>query len=171
MNKQANRAETMISHLKMLVMDVDGTLTDGKIYMGDNGEIMKSFSAKDGFAIHEQLPKAGIVPAIITGRQSTIVENRARELGIELLYQGVKDKRALLDRITMDHSVRLSEIAYIGDDDNDLEAMRSVLIVGCPSDASENVRRIAHFISTKKGGEGAVREFIEWIIANGSSTS
>lgn len=82
--------------IKYLVMDVDGTLTDGKIYIGNEGEIFKAFDVKDGYAIHYILPKYGITPVIITGRNSAIMEKRCAEIGIELLFQGVSDKIAVL---------------------------------------------------------------------------
>jgi len=88
--------------IKMLVMDVDGTLTDGKIYMGQDGEIFKVFNVKDGYAIHELLPKYNIVPVIITGRISRIVENRAKEIGIKHIYQSVEDKIGLLKKLVQE---------------------------------------------------------------------
>ena len=149
--------------IKFLVMDVDGTLTDGKIYMGGNGEVMKAFSIKDGCGIHDILLPAGIVPVIITGRSSDIVVNRCREIGITELHQGVSDKLAKLTNIISD----LSTVAYIGDDLNDIHVMKVVKeasgIVGCPADAVERVKEIADFISSRNGEDGAVREFIEWI--------
>jgi 3-deoxy-D-manno-octulosonate 8-phosphate phosphatase (KDO 8-P phosphatase) len=151
---------------KLLVMDVDGTLTDGKIYVGEQGEIFKAFNVKDGYAIHEILPKYNILPVIITGRVSNIVENRAKELGIIHIYQGVKDKLNLIYELTKKLALSFEDLAYIGDDDNDFEAMKVAALVGCPADASENVLKQADFISSKIGGNGAVREFIEWIVKN-----
>jgi len=150
--------------IKFLVMDVDGTLTDGKIYMGQNGEMMKAFNIKDGYGIHDILIPAGISPVIITGRKSDIVLNRCSELGIEQVSQAVSDKAAELRRITK----CLAEVAYVGDDLNDMSCMQAVKeaggLIGCPADAAEEVRAIADFVATKNGGEGAVREFIEWIV-------
>lgn len=149
--------------IKYLVMDVDGTLTDGKIYMGNDGEVMKAFSIKDGCGIHDILISAGIIPVIITGRSSKIVENRCREIGIKEIHQGVSNKIEKLLAITDD----LSTVAYIGDDINDLPAMVSIKKaggrIGCPADAVQKVKNLADFISTKNGGDGAVREFIEWV--------
>jgi 3-deoxy-D-manno-octulosonate 8-phosphate phosphatase (KDO 8-P phosphatase) len=150
--------------IKYLVMDVDGTLTDGKIYMGNNGEIMKAFDIKDGCGIHDIAIPAGIVPVIITGRSSKILENRCKELGIENLYQGIRNKIEKLLTITTDFST----VAYIGDDINDLSCMEPVKtaggLVGCPADAVKKVVDIADFVSTRNGGNGAVREFIEWVL-------
>ena len=145
-------------------MDVDGTLTDGKIYIGNDGEVMKAFNIKDGCGIHDILIPAGVTPVIITGRTSKAVENRCRELGIQAFYQGVTNKIEKIYAITND----LSSIAYIGDDINDLSCMLSVKgaggIVGCPKDAEKRVKRIANYVSERNGGDGAVRDFIEWLL-------
>ena len=150
--------------IKYLVMDVDGTLTDGKVYIGNEGEILKAFSIKDGCGIHDILIPAGIIPVIITGRKSKILENRCVEIGIKEFYQGISDKTKKLFSITQDVSL----IAYIGDDINDLSAMKSIKAaggkVGCPADAVQKVKDIADFVSVKNGGDGAVREFIEWLL-------
>ena len=150
--------------IKYLVMDVDGTLTDGKIYMGNDGEVIKAFSIKDGCGIHDILIPAGITPVIITGRTSKIVENRSSEIGINEIHQGILNKIEKLLSITDD----LSSVAYIGDDINDLSCMKPVKEaggkIGCPADAVKKVKEIADFISTKNGGDGAVREFIEWLV-------
>ena len=148
-------------------MDVDGTLTDGKIYMGNDGEVMKAFNIKDGCGIHDILIPAGIVPVIITGRSSKILENRCKELGITNLQQCVRNKIEKLLTITTD----LSTVAYIGDDINDLSCMESIKkaggLVGCPADAVQRVINLANFVSKRNGGDGAVREFIDWIVSKG----
>ena len=157
-------AERTHRDIKALVMDVDGTLTNGELYISESGEEFKAFSVKDGYGIHELLPKMGIIPIVITGRTSGIVEHRCKELGISHIYHGVNNKRAVLFEIAEMMSLNPQEnIAYIGDDDNDLDAIRVVTLVGCPVDASKNVQACADFISEQKGGYGAVREFIEWI--------
>lgn len=152
--------------IKYLVMDVDGTLTDGKIYMGYDGEIMKAFDIKDGCGIHDILVPAGITPIIITGRSSKILENRCKELGIINLHQGIRNKIEKLLTITTDFST----VAYIGDDINDLSCMEPIKaaggLVGCPADAVQKVIDLANFVSKRNGGNGAVREFIEWIVSN-----
>ncbi|WP_249328948.1 KdsC family phosphatase [Wansuia hejianensis] len=148
---------------KYLVMDVDGTLTDGKIYMGNSGEMMKAFNIKDGCGIHDILLPAGIIPIIITGRQSDIVINRCREIGITDIYQGINNKLEKLNNISSD----LSCVAYIGDDINDLSCMRSIKsaggLIGCPKNAVKQVLDLVDYISDYDGGDGAVRDFIEWI--------
>ncbi len=150
--------------IKYLVMDVDGTLTDGKIYMSPSGEAMKAFNIKDGCGIHDLLIPAGILPVIITGRKSEIVLNRCREIGITEIHQGVSDKVTKLKQVCHD----ISCVAYIGDDINDLDCMKVVKdaggVVGCPFDAVNKVKFVADFISSYNGGDGAVRDYIEWLI-------
>lgn len=151
-------------NIKLLVMDVDGTLTDGKINMGPDGEVFKAFDIKDGYAINEMLPAHGIVPAIITGRTSRIVENRARELHITELYQGKHDKLATLKQLMAKHGCSRENVAYIGDDILDIECMRECGVVGCPADSCRQVKEIAHYVCNRNGGDGAVREFIEFLL-------
>lgn len=150
--------------IKLLIMDVDGTLTDGKIHIGENGELFKSFYARDGYAIKEILPKYNIFPIILTGRNSKITNIRAKELNIDYVYQGIDEKDIVIKEICEKHGVLASQIAYIGDDLNDLEAMKLVGLVGCPQNAVSGVREIADFISKNVGGDGAVREFVEFIV-------
>lgn len=153
--------------IKFLIMDVDGTLTDGKIYMGNTGELCKAFDAKDGLGISMLAIPNGIEPIILTGRMSNIVVNRCKELGIQRIYQGIRDKKSELCKQIDD----LSVAAYIGDDLNDLECMQMIKthggIIGCPADAASAVIKIADFVSPHDGGSGAVRDFIEWIIDRG----
>lgn len=150
--------------IRYLVMDVDGTLTDGKIYMGPEGELCKAFHVRDGLGIRELAVREGILPVILTGRRSDILRCRCRELGIELVFQGAEHKEETLGLITD----RLWQIAYIGDDINDLAAMKLVKkaggLTGCPADAVRAVRKTADYVSDRGGGEGAVRDFIEWIL-------
>ena len=154
--------------IKLLVMDVDGTLTDGKIYMGNEGEVFKAFDIKDGCGIHDLLKPNGIEPIIITGRRSKILENRAKEIGINSLFQGVSDKVLKLNEILSERNLELSYVDYIGDDINDLTCMEKIICAGgltaCPYDAVEAVRSVVNYICKCKGGEGAVRDFIEWVL-------
>lgn len=154
----------MKGKIKLLVMDVDGTLTDGKINMGPSGEVFKAFDIKDGYAINEMLPAHGIVPAIITGRTSQIVENRARELHITELFQGKHDKLDTLRDLMSKYNCGRENVAYIGDDILDIVCMEQCGLVGCPANSCEQVKEIAHYICSHRGGDGAVREFIEHII-------
>ena len=150
-----------MSKIKLLVMDVDGTLTDGKIYMGNNGEVMKAFDVKDGCGIKDILPTMGITPVIITGRVSQIVENRAKEIGITELHQGVRDKLAVLKEVAEKYAATPDEIAYIGDDINDLDCIEYCGFTACPADAVEEVKKLCQFISKLQAGHGAVRDIIE----------
>lgn len=151
--------------IKMLVMDVDGTLTDGRIYIGVSGEAMKAFDVKDGYGI-VQLAKQGIIPVIITGRNSEIVLRRAEELKITEVHQGVADKLEKLKEVASKYDVQAEDIAYIGDDCNDLECMSYCGFVGCPNDAVEQVKQQANYVCTHDGGRGAVREFCDCILRN-----
>lgn len=154
----------MNKNIKILFMDVDGTLTDGKIYMGSNGEAMKAFDIKDGYGIREVLPKHGIIPVIITGRVSEIVNNRAKELQITELYQGKHEKQETMLRVLDKYHYSGCEAAYIGDDILDISCMELCGIKGCPSDAAPEVKEISDYICQAPGGSGAVREFIEWLV-------
>ncbi len=155
-----------MSKIKYLITDVDGSLTDGKIYIGSAGEIMKAFSVKDGYALSRDLPAHGIEPVILTCRSSEIVLRRCEELGIKKVIQGVSDKKKALLEIVQNGD--LSCCAYFGDDIPDLECMKAIKseggLIGCPSDADKSVQLIADYICKNKGGEGALREFADWII-------
>lgn len=149
--------------IKLLVMDVDGTLTDGRLYIGDHGEVMKAFDVKDGYAIAHFLPEAGIVPVIITAKESKIVERRAEQLGIMELYQHTEDKVTCLKKLAEKYHLVPEEIAYIGDDLFDLEGMSYCGFSACPADSVEEIKKVADYVCIHKGGRGAVREVIEKI--------
>ena len=149
--------------IKMLVMDVDGTLTDGCIYIGPDGESMKAFHVQDGYAIAQILPKLGIVPVIITGRSSRIVEKRAGELKIAHLHQGISDKLSKLKEIAVELGAAANEIAYIGDDLNDMDCIHYCGFTACPADAVSEVLETVDYVCKREGGRGAVREFINRI--------
>lgn len=169
-NFARNEKTEAMGCVKMLILDVDGTLTDGKIYMSDHGELFKAFNIKDGYALSTMLPEAGIVPVIMTSRQSKIVELRCRELGVKYCYQGVRDKAEKLREIAEKFGLNpdadsvYQEIAYIGDDLVDLPAMNICGVVGCPADAAKEVKAVADYICLRKAGEGATREFAEEVI-------
>lgn len=151
--------------IKMLVMDVDGTLTDGHIYIGAEGEMMKAFHVQDGYAIAHILPEKGIVPVIITGRSSKIVEKRAAELKITHLHQGISDKLSKLKEVAASLGISAEEIAYIGDDVNDLDCILYCGLTACPADAVPVVRKAVDYICERNGGSGAVREFIDKFVS------
>ena len=145
--------------IRLVAMDVDGTLTDGKIYVGPQGEVMKAFHVRDGYRL-AQCPQRGIITAIITGRASEIVTYRSRELHISEVYQGVGDKRPVLDELMERYQCAPEEVLYIGDDCNDLTCMEVCGISACPSAAHPAVRRQADYVCAARGGEGAGGEVL-----------
>ncbi|MEJ6951177.1 KdsC family phosphatase [Natronospora cellulosivora (SeqCode)] len=150
-------------NIKMLIMDVDGTLTDGKIYLGNQGEELKTFNVKDGLGI-KLLEEYNISTALITGRKSKIVDLRARELGIKEVHQGIDSKIEVYNYLKKKYNIEDKEIAYVGDDINDFELLKKVGLSLTLNDAIPEVKEECDFISSKKGGEGAVREIIDYII-------
>ncbi|MEA3419195.1 MAG: HAD-IIIA family hydrolase [Campylobacterota bacterium] len=149
--------------IELIVLDVDGTMTNSHITYSENGDEIKAFNVKDGLAIVSWM-KLGKKVAIITGRSSQIVERRARELHIEHFYQGVEDKLAKLAELTEKLDISMENVAAIGDDLNDYSMLKAAKISFVPSDASSYVDRIASVILTKRGGDGAVREMIEYLV-------
>lgn len=149
--------------IKLIVLDVDGTLTDGKIYLDNMGNEMKAFNAKDGLAISQSI-KQGLKIAIITGRTSILVERRGKELGITDIIQGCHNKIMALKGLLNKYNLTLEETAYIGDDLNDLEVMSLCKFSACPKNSASEIIEISHFISSKNGGDGAVREILEKIL-------
>ena len=151
--------------IKLAAFDVDGVMTDGSITYDENGVEYKTFNAKDGHGFAE-LNKAGIITAIITGRNNGTVARRAKDLKITEVHQGVKNKIEVLQDILKRHNITLEETAYMGDDIPDLCILEKVKLAGCPADAVDDVKAIAGFVSGKGGGRGAVREFCDYILKN-----
>lgn len=149
--------------IRYLILDVDGTMTDGGVYLDSSGGEMKKFSIKDGAGIL-LARKAGIETVILTGRESLCVTRRASELGIGDVFQNVKDKRSFLTAFLKERGIAPEEAAYIGDDLNDLEAMKCVGTAVCPQDAAKQVKSFCPLVLSSRGGEGAVREFVEMIL-------
>ena len=139
--------------IKLLVLDVDGVMTDGSIYLDAEQELFKSFNAKDGMGISCAI-RCGLQVAIITGRCSPIIRRRARELGIVEVCENVKEKRSALAELLQKYNLSLNETAYVGDDLNDLPVLTQVGLACAPADAVEEV----------KGGCGAVRQITEFIL-------
>ena len=165
--RQELSAESLTASLqkiKLLALDVDGVLTDGSIYISPAGEVFKGFNAKDGMGISCAL-RSGLQIAVITGRQSPIVERRCEELGITLLQQGVKDKRLALQQMAQELGLVREEIAYMGDDLNDIPAFKASGLNLVPADAAMEVLAVADIITKASGGRGAVREAITMILA------
>ncbi|MCI7224302.1 MAG: HAD-IIIA family hydrolase [Fusobacterium gastrosuis] len=157
--------------IKLLVLDVDGTLTNGKLYIDNYLDNLanegKAFHVRDGFAMVNWLKQGGEI-AILTGKYSNIVSKRAEELGIKYVIQASKNKTKDLKKLLSELNLDFSNVAYMGDDVNDIGVMLRVACPACPADAVDEVRNLSNikFISSKNGGDGAVREFLEYIMKN-----
>jgi len=149
--------------IKLIVLDVDGCLTDGKIIYSSTGEETKNFNVKDGLAISSWV-KMGRHVAIITGRNSKIVEKRAKELGIKFLFQGVKEKEKVLNELIDSLEIKYHEVAAIGDDLNDYKMLSKVGRSFTPKDGVKEIRELVNTTLTCNGGEAAVREMIDIIV-------
>lgn len=150
--------------IEMFLTDCDGCLTDGGMYYSENGDELKKFNTKDGMGI-SLLKKRGIITGIITGENTGIVEARAKKLHIDELYQGVTNKLDVVKKLADKYKIDLSEIAYVGDDINDMEVMESVGIPCTVNNAADSVKGKAKYVSNLNGGEGAVRDIIEFILS------
>ncbi len=159
---------TEYADIRLLVMDVDGVMTDGKVTYTSDGQELKSFNIKDGVGI-KRAQASGIETAIITGRTSTMVERRALELGITHLIQGREDKVAALFELLGNMSLSADQVAYIGDDLPDLAAIEAVGLGACPADAVAAVKSRAKWVSTRTGGDGCVRELCDLLVSRKSS--
>jgi 3-deoxy-D-manno-octulosonate 8-phosphate phosphatase (KDO 8-P phosphatase) len=149
--------------IELLVLDVDGCLSDGSITYSASGDEIKTFNVKDGLAI-ASWRKIGKKSAIITGRDSKIVARRAEELGVAYLYQGIKDKRGVLEKILKEENLTFENVAAIGDDLNDFTMLQSVGWSFTPANGSRFIKEIVDTVLTLNGGKGAVREMIEEIL-------
>jgi 3-deoxy-D-manno-octulosonate 8-phosphate phosphatase (KDO 8-P phosphatase) len=149
--------------IKIIIMDVDGTLTDGALFVLPDGEEIKSYNVRDGLGIL-LAHLVGFKTAIITGKTSRALEKRAEKLRIDELHQGIMDKKPVLEAILAKHGLKSEEAAYIGDDLGDLAVIKSVGLAGAVADAHPEVKKNCHFICEQCGGRGAVREFIEFIL-------
>ena len=154
-----------LAKIKLLLLDVDGVMTDGRITYDNAGGETKSFDVKDGHGL-KLLQRAGIKIGIITGRQSAVVARRAEELGIELVYQGAKDKLVPFNEILKKLALSPEEVAYVGDDVVDLPVMRRVGFAATVADAVEEVKPFAALVTARKGGRGAVREICDFLLKN-----
>jgi 3-deoxy-D-manno-octulosonate 8-phosphate phosphatase (KDO 8-P phosphatase) len=151
--------------IKLLLTDCDGVLTDGGVYYSVRGEEMKRFSILDGMGVARLRKLVGVETGIITGENSDIVLRRAEKLRIKEYYPGVHDKLAKLKEILKDMNLAPDQVAYIGDDVNDLEIMKNVGLSACPADAISFVMNTADVVLKSKGGYGAFRDFAEIIIS------
>lgn len=149
--------------IKLIVLDVDGTLTDGGIYYDAQGNELKRFDVKDGLGIKVGIA-AGLEFAIITGRVSPMVERRAGELGIRHLVQGAQKKHEMLHKLIVSNGIAADEVCYIGDDWNDMQCMEVVGVKMCPADAVPEIRRLCDYVAQSNGGHGAVRDCLEELL-------
>lgn len=150
--------------IKLLLTDCDGVLTDGGVYYSANGEELKKFNLRDGMGVERLRKLCNIDTGIITGENSAIVSRRGEKLQMKHVYLGIKDKKQRLGEILLENSLTVEEIAYIGDDMNDLEVIQKAGLTAAPADAVSLIKQSVHYICSAKGGEGAFREFAEWII-------
>lgn len=154
--------------IRLLILDVDGVLTDGRLVYGPAGEELKVFHVQDGLAIVEA-QRSGIVVAIISGRASPAVSRRMADLGVLEVHQGSDDKEAVLEALLRRRRVTPRETAYMADDLPDLPLLRRVGLALAPANAAAEVKRVAHWVGRRAGGEGAVREAVEALLkARGS---
>ncbi len=152
-----------LKQIRLLVTDVDGVLTDAGMYYSENGIEQKKFSTRDGMGL-TLLRYAGLITAIVTSEETEIVRLRAKKLKIHNLYQGVRNKIKIVEKMKIKYSLEWNEIAYIGDDINDLEVMASAGFSATPADGSRWNKRIARYVTERKGGEGCVREVCDMIL-------
>ena len=157
--------------IKLLLTDVDGVLTDTGVYYSSKGEEMKRFSIRDGMGIERLRELVGVETGIITRENSAIVKSRAQKLKIEELHLGVFEKDKTLDEILSRRNLLAEEVAYIGDDTNDLEIMHKAGLSACPNDATHFAKNVSNIIVKSKGGFGAVRDLAEIIIAAKQKTN
>lgn len=161
--KRRNQKNKAVGKIKMVITDCDGCLTDGGMYYSDNGVESKKFNTKDGMGF-QLLRERGIRTGIITGENNETVMQRGKKLQLDFVKLGVKDKRSMLMGICKEYAIELSEVAYIGDDINDLDAIQSVGLGCSVSNAMECVKSVAQYVSPLCGGDGAVRDIIEYIL-------
>ncbi len=149
--------------IKLLLMDCDGVLTDGRLFFSEAGETIKVFDVKDGQGIVDW-KAAGNMSGVISGRSSAAVELRMKQLGVDIVYQNCSDKRAAFSEVLAKTGLQANECAYIGDDLPDIDVMGLVGFAVAVGDAVEKVRSAAHYVTERKGGRGAVRETIDVIL-------
>ncbi len=155
--------EEKARRIRLILMDVDGTLTDGTLLLLPDGEELKSFNVRDGMGIL-MARQAGLKTGVISGKNSRVVTKRAERLRLDEVHQGIQDKKQVLEDIMRRHRLTSEEIAFIGDDLGDLEVMRSVGLAAAVADAHPLVKASSHYVCQNQGGRGAVREFIEFIL-------
>ena len=161
---ESSRFQQALRRVRLLVLDVDGVLTDGRLFYGPKGELLKAFHVRDGYGI-KQVAEAGISVAIISGRKSAAVVQRARGLGIRHVTQGATDKLAALRKLAKARGVALEDCACVGDDTPDAPILEAAGLGIAVADAHQDALAAADLVTTKPGGHGAVREVCDWLIA------
>ena len=162
--KLSRSLHASLGKVRMLAMDVDGVLTDAGMYYSESGDELKKFHTRDGMGI-KMLQAAGVITAFITKEKTAIVERRGQKLAVPEVHQGIDDKLTDLTRLVRKYGLTLAQVAYIGDDVNDLEVLQAVGFSAAPADAMPIVIEAVHYVCAKKGGEGAVREISDLILA------
>ena len=157
-------APGVLKGIHLFAMDVDGVLTDAGMYYSESGEELKKFNTRDGMGI-KLLQRAGLITALITMEETKLVARRAEKLAIPEVHQGARDKLAVMRGMVARHGLTLKEVAYIGDDVNDLETLKAVGFSAATADAVPGVRDAVAYVCRQKGGEGAVREVADLILA------
>lgn len=153
----------VLKGVRLFAMDVDGVLTDAGMYYSESGEELKKFNTRDGMGI-KLLQRAGLITALITMEETKLVTRRAEKLAIPEVHQGARDKLAVMREMVARHGLTLQQVAYIGDDVNDLEVLNAVGFSAAPADALPAVRIAVDYVCRQKGGEGAVREVADLIL-------
>jgi 3-deoxy-D-manno-octulosonate 8-phosphate phosphatase (KDO 8-P phosphatase) len=156
--------QAALRRIRLLVLDVDGVLTDGRLYYGPKGEALKAFHVRDGYGI-KQVAAAGIAVAILSGRETAAVASRARELGIRHVVQGASDKLAALRKLAKARRIPLEDCACVGDDTPDVPILEAAGLGIAVADAHPDALAAANLVTTKTGGRGAVREVCDWLVA------
>ncbi len=160
---QQKPARNLLREIRLFATDVDGVLTDAGMYYSESGDEWKKFNTRDGMGI-KLLQKAGLITAIVTQERTRLVARRAEKLAIPELHQGVMDKLSVIRDMATRHGISLRQVAYIGDDINDIEALKAVGLSASPADGLAQVLEIVNYVCRQKGGEGAVRELAEMIL-------
>jgi YrbI family 3-deoxy-D-manno-octulosonate 8-phosphate phosphatase len=150
--------------VRLLCVDVDGVLTDAGMYYGPDGEVLKKFNTRDGMGL-ARVREAGVAVAIISGEDNAIVHARAAKLKIDDVFSGISNKRGVVEHLCVRQNLTLDEVAFVGDDLNDLSALECVGLACAVADAAEPVKAIAHYVTQHRGGDGAVREVCDFLIA------
>ena len=156
-------SRTLLKGIRLFATDVDGVLTDAGMYYSESGDEWKKFNTRDGMGI-KLLQRAGLITAIVTQERTRLVARRAEKLAIPELHQGVMDKLSVIRDMATRHGLSLREVAYIGDDVNDIEALQAVGFSAAPADGLPQVLKVVDYVCRQKGGEGAVRELAEMIL-------